>query len=189
MGFYDYRPEKNIVSDVIAKWITDIITIAALAFFLALYLGDRVSVIGNSMSPVVNSNQVVLVDKLTYTLREPERFDVIVYKDEESGSIYLKRIIGMPGEWVQITDSTIYITKVDGEVIILDDKYCTVDKYESGQALEPVKIRDNEYFVMGDNRNLSEDSRFSYVGNVKRDCVLGRAWLIASPFSNIGFID
>ena len=189
MGYNDYISEKNIFADKIIKWIADILAVALIAFFLCIYLGDRVEVIGSSMSPQLTSKQLVLVDKISYELGEPKRFDVIVYKNKgDNSQYYIKRIIGLPGEGVTITDNTIYITKQDGTTFELNDIYSNTDKFENGQAAEMVVIGNNEYFVLGDNRNLSEDSRFSYVGNISGDDILGRAWLIASPFSKIGFV-
>ena len=94
----------------------------------------------------------------------------------------VKRVIGLPGEEIQIVDSKIYI---NGEEI--EDRYCD-GNFESGSASSTIKINDNEYFVMGDNRHLSQDSRFEYVGNIKRSDILGKAWLIISPFSKIRMI-
>jgi len=189
MGYYDYKPEPNVWSDKVIKWIADIITVALFAFFIVSYLGDRSEVIGSSMAPGLESSQVVLIDKLSYELREPDRFDVIIYRSKTGDQkCYVKRIIALPGETVQIIDNQIYITSREGEKYCLEDKYCQVEKFESGYADEPVTVGSNEYFVLGDNRNLSEDSRFSYVGNIKKSDILGKAWLIASPFGDIGFV-
>ncbi len=189
MGYYDYKPERNLWADTIIKWIADVVAVAVLAFFLVSFLGERTEIIGSSMAPGLKSSQTVLVDKLSYEVREPKRFDVIIYKSKTGDeNYYVKRIIGLPGETVQIIENKIYITSVNGEKYMLEDKYCQVEKFESGYAEEPVSVGSNEYFVLGDNRNLSEDSRFSYVGNIKKDDILGRAWLIAAPFKEIGFV-
>lgn len=189
MAYNDYIPEKNIWADKVVKWISDISTVVVLALFLCIYLGDRVEISGSSMSPVLENSEKVLVDKISYTLKNPKRFDIIVYKSKsDNNQYYIKRIIGLPGESVTITDSKIYITASDGEKWELKDPYCTVDKYESGYAENTVYVGGNEYFVLGDNRNLSEDSRFSYVGNISKDDIIGKAWFIVSPIKKLGFV-
>lgn len=184
MGYFNPKPERNILTDIILKWVTDVVVVVALAVFLIFFLGDKISVIGNSMSDKIKSGQEILIDKMSYELREIKRYDVIVYKSDLSGEeeYVVKRVIGLPGEEIQIVDSKIYI---DGEEI--EDKY-SKGNFESGYAGGGIKIGDDEYFVMGDNRNLSQDSRFEYVGNIKKSDILGRAWMIISPFNKIGMI-
>lgn len=184
MGYFNPKPERNILTDIILKWVTDVAAAVALAVFLILFLGERAEVVGNSMADKVKSGQTILIDKMSYELRNIKRFDVIVYKSEIAGEAeyVVKRVIGLPGEEIQIVDSRIYI---DGEEI--DDPYYR-GKFESGYANQTIKIGEDEYFVMGDNRNLSQDSRFEYVGNVKKSDVTGKAWLIISPFNKIGLI-
>lgn len=184
MGYYNPKPNKNIVIDFILKWITDIIVVISIAFFFIFFLGDRVSVVGNSMSDQLKSGQRVLIDKMSYELRDVKRYDVIVYTSNLSGKdeYVIKRVIGLPGEEVQIVDNKIYINGIE-----IDDEYYD-GSFESGSAAETIKVDDDEYFVMGDNRNLSQDSRFEYVGNIKSENIIGRPWLIISPFNKINII-
>ena len=185
MGYFNPIPDKNFVIDVVVKWVVDVIAVIAIAILFIIYMCDTADMIGNSMSPVLSNSDSVLINKLSYEIGEPKRYDIIVYKNED-GDASIKRIIGLPGEEIKIKDSKIYIRK-GKEEIILDDVY-TKDKFEPGYVDEYVKIPMDEYFVMGDNRNLSEDSRFEYVGNIKRDSILGKAWMISSPFNRINFI-
>ncbi|MCI8719067.1 MAG: signal peptidase I [Lachnospiraceae bacterium] len=184
MSYFNPKPMRNILTDTILKWIVDVTVIVAAAVFLIIFLGDKIKVVGNSMSDKIKSGQEILIDKISYELRDIKRYDVIVYKSELSGQeeYVVKRVIGLPGEEIQIVDSKIYI---NGEEI--EDRYCD-GNFESGSASSTIKINDNEYFVMGDNRHLSQDSRFEYVGNIKRSDILGKAWLIISPFSKIRMI-
>lgn len=184
MGYFNPKPECNILTDVILKWVADVVVTVALAVFLLIFLGDKVSVVGNSMADKVKSGQEILIDKMSYELRDIKRYDVIVYKSDISGEdeYVVKRVIGLPGEEIQIVDSKIYI---DGNEI--EDKYYK-GNFESGYANSVITIGEDEYFVMGDNRNLSQDSRFEYVGNIKKNDILGRAWLIISPFNKIGIV-
>lgn len=185
MGYFNPIPDKNKVVDVIVKWIVDIIAVIAMALFFIVYMCDTADMVGNSMSPVLCNSDSVLINKFSYELGEPDRYDIIVYKNED-GDISIKRIIGLPGEEIKIEDSKIYI-RDNGKETVLKDIYAT-EKFESGYVGEYTEIPMGEYFVMGDNRNLSEDSRFEYVGNIKRENILGKAWLISSPFNRINFI-
>ena len=183
MDFFNPRPEGNFFTDKVLKWITDVVVIVAIACFFAIYLCEETTVVGSSMASSLEDGQVVLINKISYKLGSPERFDVIVYKSKTNEEQYvIKRIIGLPGETVKIEDSKIYINGKG-----LDDKYFK-GNYESGQAETEIKLLDGEYFVMGDNRNLSEDSRFDYIGNISEEEIVGKAWLIASPFSDINFV-
>ncbi len=184
MGYFNPKPEKNILTDIILKWLTDILVILALAGFIIFFLGEKVSVVGNSMAGKIQNGQEILIDKISYELRQVRRFDVIVYNSELSGEKeqVVRRVIGLPGETVQIVDSTIYI---NGEE--LKDTYYK-GSFESGYASSEIKVGKNEYFVLGDNRNLSQDSRFEYVGNINRKDIIGKAWLIISPFNQIKLI-
>lgn len=184
MGYFNPKLERNILTDIILKWVTDVVVIVVLAVFVILTLGERTQVIGNSMADKVKSGQTILIDKISYELRDVRRFDVIVYKSALTGDdeYVIKRVIGLPGEEIQIVDNKVYI---NGEEI--EDKYHK-GNFESGYANQAIKLGDDEFFVMGDNRNLSQDSRFEYVGNVKKDDIVGRAWMIISPFQKIGLI-
>ena len=185
MSFFNPIPDKNIILDDILKWIVDIAAVAMASIFLIIYLCDTAHMTGNSMAPTVNNAESVLINKFSYTIGEPERFDIIVYNNDDGQTI--KRIIGMPGEEIKIEDSKIYIRNKEGEQV-LEDIYFE-GKYEPGYVADFVKIPEGEYFVMGDSRNVSEDSRFEYVGNIKKDDIIGEAWLIYSPFNRIGLID
>lgn len=184
MDFYNPRPEGNFIVDKVLKYVTDIVVVVAIAMFVAVYMCEETTIVGNSMSPELDDGQVILIDRMAYKLSEPDRFDVIVYKSQTVENQYvIKRIIGLPGEKIKIDDGKIYI---NGE--LLEDIYYD-GAYESGYAADEVKIAGDEYFVMGDNRNLSEDSRFEYIGNINEEDIIGKAWLVAAPFSNIGFIN
>ena len=124
------------------------------------------------------------MDKITYRFSDPQRFDIIVFPFRyEDHVYYIKRIIGLPGETVQITDGDIYI---DGE--ILQESYGREVIKDSGLAAEPIVLGEDEYFVLGDNRNDSTDSRDPSVGVIHRDEIIGRAWLRIWPLDKFGVL-
>lgn len=170
---------------VIGKWIFQIAVVCLLAYVAVWYFGQRVSTVGDSMSPVLRNGDIVFVNRIVYNARAPKRGDVIVFKPKgnENAHYYIKRIIGLPGETVEIVENKIYI---DGER--LDEEYETTNIDNVGVADGELKLDNDEYFVLGDNRENSEDSRNADVGNVKREYIYGKAWLIVSPKSHFGFI-
>ena len=168
----------------IVYWAADLAAVAVLAVFVVLFFCDRVTVTGHSMEPVLEADDVVLVNRVEYHFRNPERFDIIVFARENSGAVktYVKRIIGLPGETVQIVDGTVYINGTP----LAEEAFAYVTL--SGLAEDPVVLGEDEYFVLGDNRDSSEDSRFVGIGNVKRSQIIGRVWFRISPFENLGSI-
>ena len=137
------------------------------------------------MDPMLNDGDYLIVDKISYRFQEPKRYDIIVfpfrYAEE---TYYIKRIIGMPGETVYIDDQgLIYI---DGEV--LKESYGKEPVADPGRAYEAVTLGEDEYFVMGDNRKNSSDSRDPVVGNIHRDEFIGKAWMRIWPFNKMGMI-
>ena len=125
---------------------------------------------------------MVLVNQLSYDLGKPDRFDVVVFRRED-GKANIKRIIGLPGETVQIRGGQVYI---NGEVLPDERELGTVSL--AGLAENPITLGEDEYFLLGDNQNSSEDSRFSNVGNVKEDQILGKVWFRIFPAINMGSI-
>ena len=151
------------------------------------FVGQRTEVEGASMENTLHNGDNLIVDKLSYRFHDPERFDIIVFPFQfQDNTYYIKRIIGLPGETVQIMDDgSIYI---NGEK--LEENYgMEVIKPETiGRAAEPIELGDDEYFVMGDNRNNSSDSRTDMVGNITRDNIIGKAWLRIWPDSDFGVL-
>ena len=133
-----------------------LLIVLALTFLVVTYVGQRTKVSGSSMEPTLSDGDNLIVDKISYRFSEPERFDIIVFPFRYAEkTYYIKRIIGLPGETVYIDDSgNIYI---DGE--LLAESYGKEPITDPGRAYEPITLGENEYFVMGDNRNNSSDSR------------------------------
>lgn len=154
-------------------------------YLVITFVGQRVSVIGVSMEPTLTEDDHLLVDKLSYRFNEPERFDIVVFPYiYEKNTYYIKRIIGLPGETVLIDkNGQIFI---DGE--LLEEGYGKEVIRNPGRAYEPITLKDDEYFVLGDNRNDSTDSRDPNVGNLKRSRITGKAFMRVYPFSSMGMI-
>lgn len=157
------------------------------------YVGQRTEVEGSSMEPTLYGmdendptkvGDNLIVDKLTYRFQDPKRFDIIVFPNRYSGKLYIKRIIGLPGETVQIDyEGNIYI---NGE--ILKEGYGKEIIKDPGLAADPIVLGEDEYFVLGDNRNNSLDSRRESVGVIHREEIIGRAWLRIWPISRFGLL-
>lgn len=169
----------------IALWVFQISVTCMLAFVFVWFWGQRVSNIGNSMSPVLDNGDVVLVDRVVYNASRPKRNDIIVFKPNgnENANYSIKRIIGLPGETVEIRDEAVYI---DGEK--LAELPSVTETITAGVAEEPVQLAGDEFFVMGDNRSGSEDSRSADIGNVKRSEIYGKIWFRSLPLPKIGII-
>lgn len=168
------------------KWALEIAIVCAFAFIFVWYFGHRVSNIGDSMSPVLKNGDIVLVNRIVYDASAPKRGDIIVFKPNGNENLhsYMKRIVALPGETVQIKDGGIY---VDGKK--LKEKYKTSEIKDAGLASEEIKLAGDEFFVLGDNRESSEDSRMADIGNVKRSEIEGKAWFIVGPHKRFGGIE
>ena len=177
---------KKVLREILSTGLY-LLIVLCLTYLVIAFVGQRTEVNGASMEPTLSDEDNLIVDKITYRFNDPERFDIIVfpYKFKEK-TYFIKRIIGLPGETVQIDEEgKIYI---DGE--ILNESYGreVIQPEHIGRASEPITLGENEYFVLGDNRNNSTDSRQADVGNIKRDDIIGRAWLRIWPFDKFGIL-
>lgn len=162
-----------------------LLVVLALTYLVITFVGQRTEVSGSSMEATLSDGDNLIVDKITYRFSDPKRFDIIVFPFQyEEDTYYIKRIIGMPGETVQIDgEGTIYI---DGEP--LEESYGREIMESPGRAYEEIVLGEDEYFVLGDNRNHSSDSRDPSVGNIRRRDIIGRAWVRIWPFSKFGVL-
>lgn len=168
----------------VLDWILYIGIVLILSWLIVTFVGVRTVVDGQSMEPTLQDGNNLIVDKLSYRFRDPKRYEIIVfpYKYEEN-TYYIKRIIGLPGETVQVKNGEVYI---DGE--ILGEDYGAEAMEDAGIASEPIELGTDEYFVLGDNRNHSSDSRDPSVGVLRREDLIGRAWIRIYPFDEMGFV-
>ncbi len=175
---------KNILKEILS---TSIYVLVALVVSLLVvrYVGVRTHVDGNSMNDTLYNGENLIVDKITYRFSEPDRYDIVVFPFQHSeDTFYIKRVIGLPGETIYIDDEgKIYINDE-----ILEESYGKEIIRNPGRAYEKIRLADDEYFVMGDNRNNSSDSRDPAVGNIKRSDLIGRAWVRIWPLNKLGFI-
>lgn len=161
--------------------------VLVLTWLLITFVIQRTEVDGTSMVPTLEHGDNLFVDKISYRFKDPERFDIIVFPFKyKEDTYYIKRIIGLPGETVQIDEKgNIYI---DGEILKESYGLEVIKPEHIGRAAEPITLGEDEYFVMGDNRNNSTDSRSDMVGNIHRDDIIGRAWVRIWPFDKIGIL-
>lgn len=155
------------------------------ALLIVTFVGQRTIVDGESMMPTLNDKDNLIVDKISYRFGEPKRFDVIVFPPKNTKrTYYIKRVIGLPGETVQITENGDIL--ING--VVLNEHYGAEVILKPGLASKPIVLGEDEYFVLGDNRNNSQDSRYESVGNIKKEEIIGRAWVRVYPFNKIGSV-
>lgn len=188
LTFYQKKNKLNpaLIKDVFEMLIGSVIVIF-LAFVIVFSVGMKTSVVGDSMEPGLSNGQEVLVNRVTYRLSAPKRGDVIVFlpNGNRNSHYYVKRVVGLPGETIQIVDGSVY---VDGVLLNEGDSFDRMA--DAGIAENELPLAADEYFVLGDNRNSSEDSRSGNIGAVRRDNIVGKAWFrLSEDWENIGLIE
>lgn len=166
-------------------WLAVIAVGICVSYLVLTFVGQRTRVSGESMETTLSDGDHLIVDKISYRFNDPRRYDIIVFPYRlEKNTYYIKRIIGLPGETVQIVEGSVYINGV-----LLEEHYGNEPMDEAGIASEPITLGEDEYFVLGDNRNNSQDSRAAAVGVIRRSEILGRAWVKIWPLSDFGVIE
>lgn len=174
--------KKSMFREVL-DWIITFAVVYIIATLIVTYVGQRTIVDGSSMENTLQDGDNLIVNKLTYVFDEPERFDIIIFHYSENVE-YIKRIIGLPGETIQIVDGTIYI---NGE--ILEESYGKEKMMYDGIAAAEIELGEDEYFVLGDNRNHSKDSRDALVGKVNKSQIVGKALIRIWPLGDFSLYD
>ena len=186
LNFGKQRKRVNItVIKEVFGWLLEILLVVLLAWTFVYFVGLRTSVVGQSMAETLESGDEILVNRFIYKITDPKANDIIVFlpNGNEKSHYYVKRVIAVPGDKVLIQNGIVY---VNGEPFAeeIDADYIE----EAGLAGEEMTLGKDEYFVLGDNRNNSEDSRYANVGNVKKEYIIGKAWFRVSPWSGFGFL-
>ena len=166
-------------------WMMTILIAVAAAGIFSLAFCSSFVINDSSMTPTAQIGDRVLVNRVTYKLGRVKRGDLVAYRSlADENDIHLKRVVGLPGEEVQIRDGVILI---NGETYLEQNEFPSM--INAGVAQSPVKLGTDEYFVLGDDRNNSEDSRFPDVGNIARGRIIGKVWLIVTPFDHFGLVN
>ena len=176
--------EGNLAKTILI-WVFQIAVVLACAVVVAIFFFQSVTMQEGSMEPTLATGDRFFINRMAYKLGSPKRGDIIVFKTstKAEASLHIKRVIGLPGETIQIKNGSIYI---DGEEHT--EGIYVSDLSSAGLAAEPVELGSNEYFVIGDNHEGSDDSRTADVGNVKRGDIFGKVWFVISPGDNFGRI-
>ncbi len=189
-GLTFYEKKKRVSKDMVREILVTIFYCFAavlLAFVLVFLVGMKISVIGVSMEPDLYNGQEVFINRFIYKLFQPGRGDIVAFlpNGNQNSHYYLKRVVGLPGERIQIIGGYVYI---DGELLDEGDIYDKIS--DPGIAENEVILGSDEYFVLGDNRNSSEDSRSGNIGPVKKETIAGKAWFhLSSEKEPMGFVD
>lgn len=184
---FGHKKKKINISIIkeITIWITEILIVLGIAFVFVYFIGLRTSVVGQSMAPTLENKQNILINRFIYQISDPKPNDIIVFLPNGNlkSHYYVKRVIGVPGDKVQIING---IVNVNGKPF--SEKIDAAEISDPELAANEITLGKDEYFVLGDNRNNSEDSRYANIGNVKKEYIIGQAWFIVSPLSDFGFI-
>lgn len=166
-------------------WIVEIAITIAIAVVFTYFFGVRSTVVGPSMSPQLEDGDEVLIDRFIYKFVSPKAGDIIAFlpNGNTNTHYYLKRVMAVPGDTVQIKNGVVF---VNGEEISEEVEAERME--DAGIAASEITLSEDEYFVLGDNRNNSEDSRFANIGNIKENYIIGRAWFVIAPRDKLGFI-
>ena len=167
------------------NWIFQILVALVFGILVGISLFQSVTMQENSMEPTLQVGERFFVNRALYKVSSPKRDDIIVYKTSGSddAALHIGRVIGLPGETVQISNGNILI---NGEVY--DENHDFPEISNAGVASSGISLESGEYFILGDNRNNSEDSRYGDIGNINKKYIVGKVWFIISPKDKFGFL-
>lgn len=188
-GLTFYEKEKKISKSMIREIFSTVFCAFAAvlaAFVIVFSVGMKVGVIGVSMEPELYNGQEVLINRLLYKMASPKRGDVVAFlpNGNKNSHYYIKRVVGLPGEKIQIIEGYVYI---NGELLEEDESYDKIA--DAGIAQVEIQLGSDEFFVLGDNRNNSEDSRSGNIGAVKKETIAGKVWFhLPCAEDDFGFV-
>lgn len=177
--------ESDLVKEVLI-WAFQIAVVLACAVVTAILFFQSVTMQEGSMEPTIAVGDRFFIDKVSYKFGNPQRGDILVFKTstKEDAGMHIKRVIGLPGETIQIRDGQILI---DGETYKEGKDFPAITS--SGLAEEGISLEAGEYFVLGDNRNSSDGSLYADTGSVQKKNIVGKLWFVAAPLKKIGFLE
>lgn len=187
LNFRKQRKKFNVpLFKEILSWIIEITVVVAIAYVIVSFWGFRTSVVGPAMESTLSNDNQILVNRFHYILSDPKAGDIIVFRPNgnEKSHYYVRRVIGVPGDTVLIQNGAVYI---NGELYNENVDVASIE--DAGLAADKIELKEDEYFVLGDNRNNSEDSRYANIGNIKKEYIVGKAWFRLGSIGDIGFID
>ena len=166
------------------RWVFEIVVTLALAAMVGIMLFQTVTMQESSMEPTIAVGDRFFINRVVYKFSSPKRGDLIVFRTNASddAALHIRRVIGLPGETIQISGGRILI---DGEAYKEGKDFPMISN--PGLASSSITLESGEYFVLGDNRNNSEDSRYADIGMVKKRYIAGKIWFTCAPFEKLGF--
>ena len=169
----------------ILTWIFEIAVALVFAALVGIFMFQSVTIQESAMEPTLSVGDCFFVNRVVYKFSSPKRGDLIVFKTSGSddAALHISRVIGLPGETIQISDGKVLI---NGEVYEENGNFPDISN--GGLAADSVSLESGEYFVLGDNRNNSEDSRYGDIGNINRKYIVGKLWFTISPREKTGFL-
>ena len=175
------KPKKSIKQEIF-EWIMVFVVAAAMAFVVRTFIFEPVRVDGASMMNTLTDSDFMIATKFDYLFSNPERFDIVIchYPNTDDGMYRVKRVIGMPGEKVELSAGNLFI---NDELVAQD-----FDMTPNNTFYGPIVVPEGHYFVLGDNRNNSKDSRSAMVGCLPRDMIEGHVRAVVFPFKNARLI-
>ena len=168
------------------RWVFQIVVTLVFAAVVAIMMFQTVTMQESSMEPTLAVGNRYFINKLAYKTSSPKRGDIIVFRTNASddAALHIRRVIGLPGETIQIVDGKILI---NGEIYKEGKDFPTINN--PGMAATAVTLEAGEYFVLGDNRNNSEDSRYGDIGRVNKKYITGKLWFQISPMKDAGLLN
>ena len=166
------------------RWVFEIVVTLVLAAMVGIMLFQTVTMQESSMEPTIAVGDRFFINRVVYKFSSPKRGDLIVFRTNASddAALHIRRVIGLPGVTIQISGGRILI---DGEAYKEGKDFPMISN--PGLASSSITLESGEYFVLGDNRNNSEDSRYADIGMVKKRYIAGKIWFTCAPFEKLGF--
>ena len=186
LNFSRRRKKLNVpLFKEILSWVIECAVVVLIAYTLVTFFGMRTSVVGTAMKDTLDNEEQILVNRFVYSFSSPKQGDIVVFlpNGNQKSHYYVRRVIAGPGDKVWIHDGAVYVNSA-----MYEETTTVASIDDPGVASEEIKLGTDEYFVLGDNRNNSEDSRLANIGNVKKEYIIGKAWFHFKSIGHMGFL-